>query len=58
MMMAKRLDISPSTALMTGDQIEKDVLGPKAVGMHAVHLDRKGKTPGSIATLEGVFDYL
>jgi HAD superfamily hydrolase (TIGR01549 family) len=57
-MMLNRLDIDPCRTLMTGDKVPADVEGPRAVGMRAVHLDRKNASPGSIATLEGVFRYL
>ena len=38
-----KLGISPREAVMTGDSVWCDYLGPKAVGMNAVHLDRDGK---------------
>lgn len=34
------LGCSPSRVLMVGDTLEADVLGPRRVGMHAIHLDR------------------
>lgn len=55
--MIDRLGFDPSQIIMTGDQVAKDVLPPRCVGMQAVHLDRSGLTPGSIATLEGLFKF-
>ena len=36
------LDVAPSTAVMVGDSIERDVAGAQAAGLHAVWLDRTG----------------
>jgi putative hydrolase of the HAD superfamily len=35
-----RLDCAPATVLMVGDNYEVDVLGARAAGMPAIHLDR------------------
>ena len=48
-----RLNVRAWDALMVGDSIKSDVIGPRAVGMETVHIDRsKGDT------LEKIFDYL
>jgi len=57
-MMVDRLGVAPSQILMTGDQLVIDVYPPQKAGMQAVHLDRKGESIDSIATLEGIFKYL
>ena len=59
-LMIDLLGLKPEQILMTGDQFAKDVEAPRAAGLQAVHLDRAGnhKTPGSIATLDGIFQYL
>ena len=36
------LDVAPSTAVMVGDSIERDVVGAQAAGLHAVWLNRSG----------------
>jgi len=54
----ERWGVAPSDALMIGDSVRCDVEGPKAIGMRAVHLDRKGIIPATIATLDGVFQFL
>lgn len=56
--MIDRLGIKPKKILMTGDQLAKDVEAPRQMGMQAVHLDRSGRSPESIATLDGIFQYL
>jgi putative hydrolase of the HAD superfamily len=46
------LDRSPDQLLMVGDNLDADVLGARAAGFHAVHLDRSRPTgPDSIGTL-------
>ncbi len=57
-MMTNRLNINPQQALMTGDKVHADVDGPRAIGMRAVHLNRRNATSDSILTLNGVFDFL
>ena len=37
-----QLDVQPSDALMAGDDLERDVLGPQRVGMRGVWVDRSG----------------
>lgn len=54
----EKLGIDHSKALMIGDKVHADVDGPKSIGMNAVHIDRRGTSPNSISTLEGVFQYL
>jgi HAD superfamily hydrolase (TIGR01549 family) len=57
-LMMQRLDMFPDEMIMIGDSRGSDVLGPQSVGMRSLHLDRKGETPGSICSLESLFDYL
>lgn len=56
--MIKSLGLKPWEILMTGDLFPKDVQAPRNVGMQAVHLDRVNFSAGSIASLEGIFQYL
>ena len=39
------LEVLPGEALMVGDTLHEDVEGARAVGMHAVLLDRDGRYP-------------
>jgi putative hydrolase of the HAD superfamily len=48
------LGVAPDEAVMVGDTIEDDVEGARAVGMHAVLLDREGRYPN----VEGRLDDL
>jgi putative hydrolase of the HAD superfamily len=48
------LAVEPEDAVMVGDTIEEDVEGARAVGMHAVLLDREGRYP----EIEGRLDDL
>ena len=41
---ANTMQIKPQEALMCGDNLESDVVGPRNAGMRAVHLDRSGNT--------------
>jgi len=43
--MLELLDVEPSEAAMVGDTIEDDIDGARAVGMHAVLVDREGRHP-------------
>jgi putative hydrolase of the HAD superfamily len=40
-----RLRIEPAEAVMVGDSIEEDVEGARALGMHAILLDREDRHP-------------
>ena len=40
------LEVAADEAVMVGDTVEEDVEGARAVGMHAVLLDREGRYPG------------
>ena len=40
-----KLDVEPHEAAMVGDQLEDDIEGARAIGMHAVLLDREGRFP-------------
>lgn len=55
-MMIARLGMPPEEIVMIGDQKSKDCDAPKAAGMRALHLDRSGKTPGSVLSLKAVLD--
>jgi putative hydrolase of the HAD superfamily len=46
------LDVAPADAVMVGDTIEDDVEGAKAVGMHAVLLDREGRYGDDVEALD------
>lgn len=53
----QRLGVSPHEALMVGDTYKADVLGPRAIGMHAVHLVRSSGKPSveaGVGNLHGV----
>jgi putative hydrolase of the HAD superfamily len=41
----ERLDVLPTAAAMVGDSLEDDFEGARALGMHAVLLDRDGRFP-------------
>ncbi|MBI5226754.1 HAD family hydrolase [Candidatus Micrarchaeota archaeon] len=58
--MLQRLRVGPDEALMVGDNVHNDVLAAKAVGMHAVLLDRRDvhNYPDKIRTLDELPDYL
>ena len=43
--MLELLGVEPAEAVMVGDTIDDDVEGARAVGMHAVLLDREGRYP-------------
>ncbi|MGH7895016.1 MAG: HAD-IA family hydrolase [Candidatus Binatia bacterium] len=55
---ARALDTSTAELCHVGDDAEADVAGARAAGAHAVHLDRSGRTPGSLATLDRLLDAL
>ncbi len=38
------LDVTPSAAAMVGDSIERDIAGAQAAGLHAIWLNRPGKS--------------
>lgn len=54
---AERLKVPPSSVLMVGDSYRADVEGPRAAGMQAVHLVRRGGG-GDIGTLDRLLDWL
>lgn len=54
---ADRLQVPPSAVLMVGDSYRADVEGPRAAGMQAMHLVRRGGG-GDIGTLERLLDWL
>lgn len=57
-LMIGKLGLDPSQIIMTGDQVAKDVLPARAVGMNAVHLDRTGISSPGIPSLDGIFQFL
>jgi putative hydrolase of the HAD superfamily len=44
--MLELLEVDAGEALMVGDTLEDDVHGARAIGMHAVLVDRDGRYPG------------
>ena len=55
------LDVAPSEAAMVGDSAEDDIDGARALGIHAVLLDREGVHPeweGAIRSLRALPDAL
>ncbi len=58
--MLQRLRVGPDEALMVGDNVHNDVMAAKAVGMHAVLLDRADAQdyPDKIRTLDELPAYL
>ena len=56
---ARELGTTPSRALMVGDSFSSDILGPRAVGMKGVLIDRyQNNGKAELATLEDIFTYL
>lgn len=51
---ASRLGLKAQDCVVIGDSLEADVLGARAYGMAAIHLDRSGETPDSIASLSAL----
>lgn len=49
------LGCAPSKILFVGDSLAADVVGPRAAGMDAIHLDRESRAEGSIRGLEALF---
>ncbi|BCS97532.1 haloacid dehalogenase [Desulfoluna limicola] len=41
----EELALPPSACLMVGDTLEDDVLAPRRLGMHGVHLSQSGEAP-------------
>ncbi len=55
MLPLERLGISPEQAVMAGDNLKNDVLGPMSVGVDGVLLCREGACPeGAISSLSGL----
>jgi HAD superfamily hydrolase (TIGR01662 family) len=48
------LEVEPHEALMVGDTVEDDVEGARAIGMHAVLLDRLGLRPDFSPRIESL----
>jgi len=51
---ARRLGAHPSELCHVGDDLEADVRGARTVGATAIHLDRRTRRAGSLATLSGL----
>jgi putative hydrolase of the HAD superfamily len=49
-----KLGVRPEEALFVGDQVDKDYRGAEAVGIHALLIERKSKSPDDISDLERV----
>jgi len=50
----------PSEVIMIGDTLEADYAGPRCMGMHGFHLDRKGDSPveENLKTLDEILSLL
>lgn len=44
-MACERLAVAPSRVVHVGDRHDLDVVAPRTIGMHAIHLDRTGEGP-------------
>ncbi|OKI16669.1 HAD family hydrolase [Streptomyces sp. CB03911] len=51
---AERLGVPPAAVLHVGDHPVEDVAAARAAGMAAVLLDRTGRTPGALRSLDGL----
>jgi len=51
------LDVEPQAALHVGDHLREDVEGARALGMHALHLDRRHGR-GDLADLTGLLSWV
>ena len=49
--MLERLDVAAGDAAMVGDDVEDDVRGAQAVGMHALLVDRADRFPNEVGRL-------
>jgi putative hydrolase of the HAD superfamily len=54
----RRAGVEPERALMVGDDPEADFAGARAVGMHAVLLDREAKASGNGPRIERLIELL
>ena len=48
------LEVEPAEALMVGDSVDADIDGARALGMHAVLVDRLGLVPGYEPRIESL----
>lgn len=55
---ATALELAPDQILHIGDSLREDYEGARAAGSHALHLDRDGETPGSVASLGALISHL
>ena len=54
---AARLELAVDELVMIGDSRHDDVRGAESAGMHALHLDRRGRGKrGSLRSLEEMFE--
>ncbi len=52
------LEVEPKEAAMVGDQLADDIEGARAIGMHAILLDREGLHPDFEPRIESLSDLL
>jgi len=55
---ASALHLDPEEMLHIGDSHREDYQGARNAGFHALHLDRDGVEPGSVATLAALISHL
>jgi HAD superfamily hydrolase (TIGR01549 family) len=53
--MLERLDVAAGEAAMVGDDVEDDVRGAQAVGMHALLVDRADRFPNEVGRLRDLW---
>jgi putative hydrolase of the HAD superfamily len=51
----RQLEVEPGEAVMVGDSLSDDVVGARAIGMHAILLDREGRYPGRSDTIADLY---
>ena len=49
------LEVEPADAVMVGDTVEDDIEGARALGMHAILVDRLGRHPGYAGRLADLY---
>jgi putative hydrolase of the HAD superfamily len=53
-----RMNVTAGQCVFVGDDPRWDVVGPEALGMRALLIDRTGRTPGALRTLHELVDQL
>ncbi len=53
-----RMNLTAEQCVFVGDDPRWDVVGPEALGMRALLIDRTGRTPGALRTLHELVDQL